>query len=97
MFILRRISKWQWKQNQETEHRSRRLTFEEKIARVEEVLERFPNATRQKITEWTGYKTDVLDKMYEAGVKVPQKKKSNSGTTSWMKNLGILSYKKYDR
>ena len=91
------ISKWNWKQNQETESRSRRLTFEEKIARVEEVLERFPNATRQKITEWTGYQTALLDKMYEAGVKVPQKKKANSGTTSWMKNLGILSNKKYDR
>lgn len=91
------ISKWNWKQNQETEKRSRRLTFEEKVARVEEVLERFPSATRQKITEWTGYKTDILDKMYEAGVKVPQKKKANSGTTSWMKNLGILSSKKYDR
>ena len=97
MFILSGISKWNWKQNQETENRSRRLTFEEKIARVEEVLERFPNATRQKITEWTGYQTALLDKMYEAGVKVPQKKKANSGTTSWMKNLGILSYKKYDR
>ena len=97
MFILSGISKWNWKQNQETEQRSRRLTFEEKIARVEEVLERFPNATRQKITEWTGYQTALLDKMYEAGVKVPQKKKANSGTTSWMKNLGILSNKKYDR
>ena len=90
------ISKWNWKQNQETENRSRRLTFEEKIARVEEVLERFPNATRRKITEWTGYKTDILNKMYEAGVKVPPKKKANNGTTSWMKNLEILSSKKYD-
>ena len=76
---------------------NRRLTFEEKVARVEAVLEKYPHATRSKITEWTGYKTDILDKMYEAGVKVPQKKKANSGTTSWMKNLGILSNKKYDR
>ena len=70
---------------------NRRLTFEEKVARVEEVLKKYPNATRTKITQWTGYKGDVLDQMYEAGVKVPKKKITKSTTTSWMKNLGSLS------
>ena len=76
---------------------NRRLTFEEKIKRVEAVLEKYPHATRSKITERTGYKTDTLDKMYEAGIKVPQKKKLNSGTTRWMKDFKLLSNKKYDR
>ena len=76
---------------------NRRLTFEEKIKRVEAVLEKYPHATRSKITEWTGYKTDTLDKMYEAGIKVPQKKKLNSGTTRWMKDFKLLSNKEYDR
>jgi hypothetical protein len=76
---------------------NRRITFEEKIKRVEAVLEKYPHATRSKITEWTGYKTDTLDKMYEAGIKVPQKKKLNSGTTRWMKDFKLLSNKKYDR
>jgi len=85
------VSKWKWEINKLTEAKKRKLTFEEKVARVEEVLERFPNATRQTITQWTGYKTPLLDEMYEAGVKVPKKKKANSGTTGWMKNLGLLS------
>ena len=76
---------------------NRRLTFEEKIKRVEAVLEKYHHATRSKITEWTGYKTDTLDKMYEVGIKVPQKKKLNSGTTRWMKDFKLLSNKKYDR
>ena len=76
---------------------NRRLTFEEKIKRVEAVLEKYPHATRSKITEWTGYKTDTLDKMHEAGVKVPQKKKLNSGTQRWMKDFNLFSNKKHDR
>lgn len=70
---------------------NRRLTFEEKVKRVEEVLERFPNATRKTITDWTGYKTPLLDEMYEKGVKVPKKKKATSKTTSWNKYFGNLS------
>ena len=70
---------------------NRRLTFEEKVARVEEVLKKYPNATRTKITQWTGYKGDVLDQMYEAGVKVPKKKITRSNNTSWMRQLGRLS------
>jgi hypothetical protein len=70
---------------------NRRLSFEEKVKRVEEVLERFPNATRKTITDWTGYKTPLLDEMYEKGVKVPKKKKTTSKTTPWNKYLGSLS------
>jgi hypothetical protein len=33
----------------------------------------------------------VLDQMYEAGVKVPKKKKATSKTTSWNQYLGNLS------
>ena len=69
----------------------KRLTFEEKIARVEEVMQKFPNATRSKITEWTGYKTELLDKMYEAGVSVPKKKKPNGNNKAWMKNFIVQS------
>ena len=76
---------------------NRRLTFEEKIKRVEAVLEKYPHATRSKITEWTGYKTDILDQMYEVGIKVPQKKKLNSGTQRWMKDFNLFSNKKHDR
>lgn len=70
---------------------NRILTFEEKVKRVEEVLERFPNATRKTITEWTGYKTPLLDEMYEKGVKVPKKKKMNSKIANWNKYFGKLS------
>jgi hypothetical protein len=70
---------------------NRRLSFEEKVARVEEVLKKYPHATRTKITQWTGYKGEVLDQMYEAGVKVPKKKMTKSTNTPWMKNLGSLS------
>jgi serine/threonine-protein kinase RIO1 len=70
---------------------NRRLSFEEKVARVEEVLKKYPNATRSKITQWTGYKGPVLDQMYEAGVKVPKKKITRSNNTTWMKQLGSLS------
>ena len=70
---------------------NRRLTFEEKVARVEEVLKKYPNATRSKITQWTGYKGNVLDQMYEAGVKIPKKNPTKSTTTPWMKQLGSLS------
>ena len=70
---------------------NKRLTFEEKVKRVEEVLERFPNATRKTITDWTGYKGNLLDEMYEKGVKVPKKKKASSKTTSWNQYLGNLS------
>ena len=76
---------------------NRRLSFEEKVARVEEVLKKYPNATRTKITQWTGYKGPILDEMYKAGVKVPEKKKPNSGTTGWMRNLGLLSNNKNGR
>jgi len=70
---------------------NRKLTFEEKVARVEEVLKKFPNATRTKITQWTGYKGAILDEMYEAGVKVPKKKMTKSTNTSWIRQLGSLS------
>ena len=70
---------------------NRRLTFEEKVKRVEEVIERFPNATRKTITDWTGYKSNLLDEMYEKGVKVPKKKKMNSKTANWNKYFGKLS------
>lgn len=70
---------------------NRRLTFEEKVARVEEVLKKYPNATRSKITQWTGYKGEVLDQMYEAGVKIPKKNPTKSTTTPWMRQLGSLS------
>jgi len=70
---------------------NRRLTFEEKVARVEEVLKKYPNATRSKITQWTGYKGNVLDQMYEAGVKIPKKNPTKSTTTPWMRQLGSLS------
>ena len=67
---------------------NKRLTFEEKVKRVEEVLERFPNATRKTITDWTGYKGYLLDEMYEKGVKIPKKKKMNSKIANWNKFLG---------
>ena len=70
---------------------NRRLTFEEKVARVEEVLKKYPNATRSKITQWTGYKGNILDQMYEAGVKIPKKNPTKSTTTPWMRQLGSLS------
>lgn len=70
---------------------NKRLSFEEKVKRVEEVLERFPNATRKTITVWTGYKTPLLDEMYEKGVKVPKKKKMNSKIANWNKYFGKLS------
>jgi hypothetical protein len=70
---------------------NRKLTFEEKVARVEEVLKKYPNATRSTITNWTGYKTPLLDEMFEKGVKVPKKKKATSKTTSWNQYLGSLS------
>jgi len=70
---------------------NRRLSFEEKVARVEEVLKKYPNATRTKITQWTGYQGEILDQMYEAGVKVPRKKKATSKTTPWNQYLGSLS------
>jgi len=70
---------------------NRRLSFEEKVARVEEVLEKYPHATRSKITQWTGYKGDVLDEMYKAGVKIPKKNPTKSTNTPWMKHIGKLS------
>lgn len=70
---------------------NKRLSFEEKVKRVEELLERFPNASRQTITNWTGYKGYLLDEMYEKGVKIPKKKKMSSKTTKWNNYLGKLS------
>lgn len=70
---------------------NRRLSFEEKVARVEEVLKKYPNATRTKITQWTGYKGAILDEMYEAGVKIPKKNPTKSTNTPWMRQLGSLS------
>lgn len=70
---------------------NRRLSFEEKVARVEEVLKKYPNATRTKITQWTGYQGEILDQMYEAGVKIPKKKIIKSTNTPWNQYLGSLS------
>lgn len=71
--------------------RGKRVTYEERVAKVEEVLKKYPNATRSQITMWTGYKGAYLDEMYDRGVKVPKKKKPTSKSSSWMKYLGDLS------
>jgi len=70
----------------------RGLTYEEKVNRVKEVQAKFPNATRHKITEWTGYKSTILNEMEENGdIKLPPKKRTTSRNTSWMRQLGKLS------
>lgn len=70
----------------------RGLTYEEKVDRVKEVQAKYPNATRHKITEWTGYKSTILNEMEENGdIKLPPKKRTTSRNTSWMRQLGKLS------
>ena len=71
--------------------RGKRVTLEDRKQKVEEVLKKYPNATRSKITQWTGYKGKYLDELYEAGVKIPKKNPTKSTTTSWMKHIGSLS------
>ena len=74
------------------EPRRKLLTYEEKVARVKEVQEKYPNATRQKITDWTGYKSTILNEMEANGdIKLPPKRKTTSKNTSWMRQLGRLS------
>ena len=52
----------------------------------------YPNANRTKITQWTGYKSTILNEMEENGdIKLPPKKRTTSKNTSWMKHLGNLS------
>ena len=71
--------------------RGKRVTLEDRKQKVEEVLKKYPNATRSKITQWTGYKGAILDELYEAGVKIPKKNPTKSTTTPWMKHIGSLS------
>lgn len=71
--------------------RGKRVTYEERVEKVEEVLKKYPHASRSQITMWTGYKGAILDEMYERGIKIPDKKKPTSRSTSWMKTLGGLS------
>jgi len=70
----------------------RGTTYEEKVARVKEVQDKYPNATRHKITEWTGYKSTLLNEMESNGdIKLPPKKRTTSKNTSWMRTMGSLS------
>lgn len=73
----------------EVKPKTRGLSFEEKVARVEEVMAKYPHATRQKITQWTGYKTALLDEMYDRGVNIPKKKPTTSKNTNWMRHLNL--------
>lgn len=67
-------------------------TIEQRIEAVEEVLKKFPNATRQKITDWTNISISTLNKMEAEGhIKLPPKQKMTSKKTPWMKHLGKLS------
>lgn len=70
----------------------RNVPYEEKVAKVKEVQEKYPNATRTTITQWTGYKSTILNEMEAKGdIKLPPKRKTTSRNTSWMKQLGKLS------
>lgn len=70
----------------------RQWTYEEKVEAVKEVLNKVPNATRSKITQWTGFKSTILDEMEANGdIKLPPKKRTTSRTTPWMKTIGNLS------
>lgn len=96
MFILSKRTKWETALTERTITREpaykRGFTYEDKVARVKEVQAKYPNATRQKITDWTGYKSTILNDMEAKGdIKLPPRKKTTSRTTSWMKNLGKLS------
>ena len=71
--------------------RGKRVTIKDRRKKVEEVLKKYPHATRSQITMWTGYKGIYLDELYDLGVKIPKKKKPTSKSTSWMKTLGGLS------
>ena len=70
----------------------RNVSYEDKVAKVKEVQKKYPNATRTTITQWTGYKSTILNEMEEKGdIKLPPKKRTTSKSTSWMKHLGNLS------
>jgi len=70
----------------------RGITYEERVAKVKAVQDKYPNATRHKITEWTGYKSTLLNEMEAKGdIKLPPKKRTTSKNTSWMRQLGSLS------
>lgn len=95
MFVLSRRTKWETALSGGVKKEpayKRNVSYEDKVANVKAVQAKYPNATRTTITNWTGYKSTILNDMEAKGdIKLPPKKKTTSKTTPWMKNMGKLS------
>lgn len=93
MFVLSKRTKWETALSGGTKPpKKKRISYEERVAKVKEVQEKFPNATRTTINNYLGYKSYMLDEMEAKGdIKLPPKRKTTSKNTSWMNHLGKLS------
>ena len=75
-----------------------RTTYEEKVAIVKKLLEDKPDInSRQRITNITGIRSDVLNLMEKNGDVTNLPKKLKKGHHRWTNTLGVLSTKKYGR
>lgn len=77
--------------------RRTKSSYEEKVKIVNDLLKEKPHLnTRLKITKWTGYRNDILNKMAENG-DVPNMppKVENSKRHRWTNSLGLLSIQKW--